>query len=376
MKKMLSILFILMTFTAAACKDSVMEMNNPDKSGADLNLTEIENEIIFDDLDQNSLYTDFQGVDYPLNEYGLLTCQALNTGEFVPGEMPAILHAFEAPNYGSDTIKSYNTSYEYTAKFRITDDTFVAVDGFDSVNEPQGIILTSIFLAGEEVHGALMLMIFRTDAFPITGTLFQNPNIHENVVLALNYDGVSSGHVMAVARVEGITAIDASVDPHNEEETEAARGIHTATLRIHDDADETHGPSISVIINGNEVIKYQNTGTAHSLATGSWDSETSLITGDVMGIARTVLEIDPSIEAYKFSNSDGINTYNEAWSTAIWRPYPTGNVTSLITSGIMFQIGKKESNAGTGGSGAPGSSKFKSPEVLSIDVKPYTTPIE
>lgn len=64
----------------------------------------------------------------------------------------------------------------------------------------------------------------------------------------------------------------------------------------------------------------------------------------------------------------------------MWRPEPSmpeDPMTSVIAMGVMFQIGVKETDAGEGGSGEPGSSKYKCPEIVSVHGQNFTPdPIE
>lgn len=365
MKKLTTILLILTVFTALSCKDTVMEMNNPERSGTVLDLKEVTKSIDFTQI-TSSEYTDFQSVKYPINEWNLLTAPKLASGMYYVPDMPAIFHAVQSPNYMMETQQVYNFGVDYTVKFRLTDDTSVkaSIDG-SSQNQPQGIVLTSIFLAGEEAHGAIMLMIFKEDAFPENVAL-GIPGLYENVILTLNYDGVNSGHVIAAAEVDSIHTVNASNEPQEPD-------FHTATLRIHDNADENHGPAISVYIDEIEVIKYSNTGTSHSVSPGVWDSDTSgnNLANSVLGIQSTA----PYFAPY-FENGVGVQAYNDSWQQAMWKTTSDGPATSLVTFGAMFQLGIKETDAGTNGSGEPGSSQYKSPEIASIDVKPYVTPAE
>lgn len=382
MKKLcLLILSVLLTFVS--CSDGVMDVHNPDRSGNFLDLANPELDISFSEMeDSEDSYKDFQGNTYPVNENGYLTSPTDDDGRCVVSDMPAVFTAIQAPNTGYDEIQDYNFGYEYTVKFRLTDDTTVEPNGGDTLNEPQGMILPILFLAdgGDTVNGALMLMIFPTEAFPQTILSFDS-GLDENVILAQNYDpDAQTGHVVAVADVTGIEAANMSLDVTDPAYTEQDLGIHTATVRIDNDADETHGPTIHIIVNGVEVITYQNTGSSHSNGPGAWDDddEAGIITtfNGPLWIATEVLGISSSADAFVFDNSTGIDTYNENWNAAIYNQGTDTPVTSLIGFGAMFQIGMKETDAGSYGSGAPGSSKYKCPEIVSVDGQVYPYEIE
>ncbi len=364
MKEIITIISIVLSLTLlGACKGDVKEISNPDKSGSVLDLRTTNTDIDFSSQGSN-YFTDFQGVLYPLmsepifegqnvlTEYPVMTTRQRSDGMFISPADPVIFYAASAPNYGQTEIVDFNFGIKYTSCFRLTDDTQTVIgDGCSPKNEPQGFIMAIIFLAGDEPHGALMAMAFRDDAFPIGDGAFE-PALQENVLLTLNYDGESSGHLVAAADVPSLNISE----------------FHTMSMIIHNDAVKddpetgvTHGPTVSVLIDGEVVIKYWNDGNNHGLEAGRWDSKKSIFSQGDFYLAKDVLGITDNPQF--FDGSNGVSVWNSSWETAIWRPSPSfagDPVTSLVTFGAMFQIGTNEDN---------GMSKYKSPELKSIEIK-------
>ena len=367
MKRIITIISIMLSLALfGACKGDVKETSNPDKSGMMLDLDTTNMDLDFGSLNAN-YYTDFQGALYPvvmepifegqevITTEPVMTTKKRDDGIFISPDDPAIFYAASAPNNGQPQIIDYNFGIEYSATFRLTDGIQTVVGGdCNPTNEPQGFIMAIIFLAGDEPHGALMAMAFRDDAFPIGDGAFE-PELQENVLLTMNYDGESSGHLIACADVPSIGITD----------------FHTMKMRIHNDAVKddpetglSHGPTISVFIDDQLVIQYWNDGSNHGLDEGRWDSKKSIFSQGDFYIAKDVLGITDSPQF--FDGGNGVDVYNTSWETAIFRPspgFPDDPTTSLVTFGSMFQIGKDDDN---------GTSKYKSPELKSIEIKELT----
>ncbi|MFW5862762.1 MAG: hypothetical protein ACOCWZ_10975, partial [Spirochaetota bacterium] len=211
MKHVITIISLLLTLALfGACKGDVKEISNPDRSGMVLDLDTTNMDQDFGSLNAN-YYTDFQGALYPvvmepifegqevITSEPVMTTKKRDDGIFISPDDPAIFYAASAPNSGQPQIIDYNFGIEYSATFRLTDGIQTVVGGDCSPkNEPQGFIMAIIFLAGDEPYGALMAMAFRDDAFPIGDGAFE-PELEENVLLTMNYDGESSGHLIACA---------------------------------------------------------------------------------------------------------------------------------------------------------------------------------
>ncbi len=330
-------------------------------------------------------YMDVNGAVNPINEQGLVTCKRDpdNPDHYSPGANPIVFDILQAPNFLSQSFQAPGMALTYTAEFRLTDNTKTTVEQEgaslpeQTADEPQGFIMAELFLSGSDPNGALMLMIFPEGAFPHDDVKYivdlGNPELDENVFLVMNYDSNTpdaSGSIIAMADYPGI-----KVDETPEVEDDS---FNTATLRIHNDAGYTedgvfHGPTVSVIINGDEVIRYQNDGASHSHGnTGwsCWDSVGSVTGQGDLWIAKDVLQIadgdDP--DPQYFDDNTGVDAWNDAWKTMIYRASgmyaaegePAGPITDKIGFGATFQIGKNEDNAGY--------SRSRSPEIRNISV--------
>ncbi len=210
-----------------ACDPGVAEMPDPGRDGSDFTLNgSVEKFVDFTTVGKPK-YTECNGVKFPLNQYGFLT-SAFSGVAYKAPSMPAVIHVTQAPNANSRTVIGYNFATDFTARFRLTDTTKAEIELISSKNAPQGFIMAELFLAGSNPHGALMLMIFPTESFP-DGI----PELDENVIVALNYDGAGSGSVVACRDVVGITAYnspyDAPLDPQDNH-------FSIATLRVYNDA--------------------------------------------------------------------------------------------------------------------------------------------
>jgi hypothetical protein len=225
MKRTIIFLTMCTLLTAfVACDPGVAEMPDPGRDGNVFDLGSVDKFIDFTTVGK-PYYYDSNGVRFPLNQYGMLTTFFKNGGYVAP-ENPAILHVCEAPNYSAQALVDYNFATDYTVRFRLTDSTRVYADGKKSTspvqqNEPQGFIMAQIFLAGTNPHGAVMVLIFPSNSFPVEipnvgiWPVYKSlyPNLHENVFVVLNYDGKGAGSLVACANVPGIKAVDPAADP-------------------------------------------------------------------------------------------------------------------------------------------------------------------
>lgn len=389
--KKLSVLFfvalmILLSVTMA-CDTGVASMGPVSPTGksfsfdtgADLSFGQLsEYESILTE-DAQAGYLDVNGAVNPINGQGLLTCKRNpdNPDQYTPAANPVVFDILRGPNHIPQSFREASFATSYTTEFRLTDDTLTYIDGTSQKNEPQGFIMAQIFLAGTDPNGALMLLIFPHGAFPHDDIkmIFNlgNPGLDENVFLLMNYDAASSnasGSLVAAAEYENIK-IDTTPDLEDEK-------FNRVTLKVHDDAGTTveglfHGPTVSVTINGDEVIRYQNDGTSHTHGNtpwSRWDTKSSVSTQGDFWFAETVFQIaggnDP--DPQYFDENTGVQAWNDAWKGMIFRPSgiyapvdgTTGTITDKIGFGATFQIGKNDDN--------PGYSKGRSPQIRAIQV--------
>lgn len=316
------------------------------------------------------IYKDVDGVSFPVNEFSMLTTKKdLSNGNFYAPANPAILFVNVTDNAGRQDLKTYNVGgFEYEATFRITDSSKTVVSGTSSKNEPQGVVLTAIWVdANKNPMGSIMLMCFADNAFPIGSPSY----LDENVLLVMNYHDKNIAHLIACADVPDLLDADHTGTPKDVD-------FHKARLVIGSDAtvnpttgNLVHGPTISCYIDNKKVIEYKNTGTSHSV-TGlgsTWDTtSTYWLTGSTKyDIAGDVLKISRDAPAYHFDGGSGISEYNAAWKNLVRYQGPTTlSTANLVTFGMAFQMGKKDDDLSY--------NKTRSPQIKNISIHKFTSP--
>ncbi len=374
MKKIfIIILTIFLVFGCSKGANSDFELEG-DRTGLPINLKFEEGLKTFT---PSTTLKDFLGEEFSIDENGLLTLPLNSDGDgYKLVETPAVFSASLTERAKKSKVETYNIGgFEYSAWIRLTDSTKTELDGVTPVNEPQAGVLSVIWVdANQNPIGSLLVLCFIKEPFP------KIPELDENIILVMNYHDPSIAHLIACC-IHDITAAS-GMDYTNNSEKDlltnlADNGFFKVTLRIDDDVNEVttnpetneekltpiSGPTLSVLINDVEVIKYQNNGSTHSVGPGAWDSW-KLKFGTYYAIARDVLKISEENDRVplfrvKDGKHIGSKEYVQAWKNIVENA-------ALTTFGFASQLGKTGDNR-----------NFNlAPQVGQIEIKKYSSKSE
>ncbi len=327
------------------------------------------------DFKPSSTFRDFAGVNFSVDEYGLLALPIAEESpiEYKPLLNPAIFTAMLNPDAGKSKISTYNIGgFEFSAWLRLTDNIKVEMEGTASKNEPQAAVLSVVWVDGDQNPiGSLLALFFVENAFPDKVNATIKPELKENILLVMNYHDPSIAHLIACRKynLQAATGMGFVNDEDKDFETNLANnGFFKATIRVGDDVKEDvangkknlkAGPSVSVLVNDVEVIKYKNTGSNHSVNPGVWDTPKKIVVEELY-LAKTILQIPGNMlnggHVGFFDDNNGVKEYNRAWKKIVEQ-------SRLTTFGVAMQLGKTVGTQNT----------HLSPQVGQYDIKKYTT---